>query len=361
LTKKAGKVIYKTKRQRKYTMKAVRLVEIGKPLQMQDIPIPKLDENDVLVEIKAAGICHSDVHYRAGTSPVGPLPQTLGHEIAGIIREKGSEVKNLKVGDRVCIHYLLSCGRCYFCAKGNEQFCKEGMMIGKHCDGGFAEYIAVPSRNVFPLPPEISFEEGAILMCSSSTSLHALHKAKLKPGESVAIFGAGGLGISAIQLAKAFGAIEVYAVDIDEYKLKIAEKYGAFPINSKKEDPVDKIYRLTGGKGADVALELVGLPEAMKQAVRSLAIFGRAVLVGITDRSFEIYPYKEIINKEAEIIGCSDRLLQELPLLIELTRRKKLDLSQVITEKIPLEADAINKAMDRMEKFDGGIRTVILP
>ena len=342
-------------------MKAVRLVEIGKPLEMQDIPVPKFGENDVLVEIKAAGICHSDVHYRAGVSPVGPLPQTLGHEIAGIIREKGSKVKDLEEGDRVCIHYLLSCGRCYFCTGGNEQFCKEGMMIGKHRDGGFAEYIAVPSRNAFPLPPEISFEEGAILMCSSSTSLHALRKAKLKPGENVAIFGAGGLGISAIQLAKAFGALEVYAVDVDEDRLKIAERYGAFPINSRKEDPVDKIYRTTDGEGVDVALELVGLPETIRQAVKSLAIFGRAVLVGITDRSFEIYPYKEIINKEAEIIGCSDHLLQEIPLLIELARRKKIDLSQIITEKIPLEAEAINKAMDRMEKFGSGIRTVILP
>lgn len=342
-------------------MKAVRLTKIGKPLELQEIPIPDTGERDVLVRVKAAGICHSDVHYRAGTSSVGSLPQTLGHEIAGIIEKAGSQVISPKIGDRVCIHYQLSCGDCYFCTRGNEQFCKIGMMIGKHCDGGFAEYITVPARNVLFLPEEIPFEQGAIMMCSSATSFHALKKARLEVGETVAVFGAGGLGISAIQIAKLFGALEVYSVDINEDKLKLAEKFGAIPINSSKEDPVSSIYQHTDQRGVDVALEVIGLPETMKQAVQSVAIFGRAALVGITDKPFEIDSYKELLGKEAEVIGCSDHLLQELPLLIEFVRKKKLDLHHVVTEKIPLQAALINEVMDKMEKFGNEVRTVICP
>lgn len=342
-------------------MKAVRLTGIGKPLELQEVPLPHPGERDVLVRVKAAGICHSDVHYRAGVSPVGPLPQTMGHEIAGIVEEIGSQVISPKIGDRVCIHYQLSCGDCYYCTSGNEQFCKHGMMIGKHCDGGYAEYIAVPARNTIFLPEEIPFEQGAVLMCSSATSFHALRKARLKTGETVAIFGAGGLGISAIQLARLFGALEIYSVDINKDRLKLAEKFGAIPINPTEEDPVASIYRQTNKRGVDVALEVIGLPETMRQAVQSLAVFGRAVLVGITDKSFEIHSYRELLGKETEVIGCSDHLLQELPLLIEFARRGNIDLSHVVTDKIPLEADFINEVMDKMERFSSEVRTVICP
>jgi D-arabinose 1-dehydrogenase-like Zn-dependent alcohol dehydrogenase len=342
-------------------MKAVRLTKIGKPLELQEIPIPKTGEKEVKVRVKAAGICHSDVHYRAGTSSVRVLPRTLGHEIAGIIEEVGSQVISQKVGDRVCIYYLLSCGDCYFCTRGHEQFCQRGMMIGKDCDGGYAEYITVPARNTLMLPKEIPFEQGAIMMCSSATSFHALKKARIEVGETVAVFGAGGLGISAIQLAKLFGALEVYSVDINEDKLKLAEKYGAIPINSSKEDPVSSIYRYTDQRGVDVALEVIGLPETMRQAVQSVGILGRVALVGITDRPFEIDSYKELVGKEVEVIGCAGHLLKELPLLIEFARKKKLDLNHAVTEKIPLKAELINEVMDKMEKFGNEVRTVICP
>ena len=342
-------------------MQAVQLVAIGEPLQMRQVPLPKMSGRDVLVRIKAAGICHSDVHYRAGTSPVGPLPQTLGHEIAGIVTDVGPQVTAVSVGDRVCLHYLVTCGECYYCSTGNEQFCVQGEMLGKHCDGGYAETIAVPARNAVPLPDEIPFEQGAILMCSSSTSFHALRKARLKAGETVAVFGAGGLGISAIQLARAFGALEVYAVDINEGKLKLTKKYGAIPVNASEGDPVAQIHRLTGGRGVDVALEVIGLPLTMRQATQSLAIFGRAVIVGVTDQPFEVDSYRDILGKEAEIIGSADHLLHELPLLLEFLRQGRLDLSEVVTKRIPLDANAINEAMDALEQFGGNVRTVIVP
>ena len=342
-------------------MKAVRLVAIGKPLQMQEVPVPSVGPKDVLVRVKAAGICHSDVHYRAGTSPVGSLPQTLGHEIAGVVEEAGPQVHSVAVGDRVCLHYLLTCGECRYCRQGHEQFCVEGRMLGKHVDGGYAEYIAVPARNAVHLADEVPFEAGAVLMCSSATSFHALRKASLQPGETVAVFGAGGLGMSAIQLARALGALAVYAVDINQARLALAETYGAIPVNAAHADPVAEIRRLTGARGVDVALELVGLPQTMAQSVQSLAVFGRAVMVGIAAEPLRIDSYRELIGKEAQVIGSADHLLWDLPVLVEFVRQGTLDLSRVVTQTLPLEAGAINEAMDALERFGGQVRSVITP
>jgi propanol-preferring alcohol dehydrogenase len=286
---------------------------------------------------------------------------TLGHEIAGVVAQVGDQVTTVKVGDRVCLHYLLSCGDCYYCSTGNEQFCAHGSMLGHYSDGGYAEYIVVPERNAVRLPDEIPFEHGAILMCSSATSFHALRKSRLKGGETAAIFGVGGLGISAVQLAYAFGALDVYAVDIDADKLRLAERYGAIPVDAGAGDPVAAIRALTHGRGVDVALELIGMPRTMRQALQSLAVMGRAVMVGISDRMLEIDTYRELLGKETELIGSNDHLLQELPLLLELARRGKLDLTDVVTATVPLDAAAINGVLDDLEHFRGGMRTVIVP
>ena len=234
-------------------------------------------------------------------------------------------------------------------------------MLGHYTDGGYAEYIAVPERNAFPLPDEIPFTQGATLMCASATSLHALRRSRLKGGETLAIFGAGGLGMSAIQLGRALGARDIYAVDIHADKLRLAEKYGAISVNAHENDPVEQIRKMSGGRGVDVALELIGLPETMHQAVQSLGVFGRAVVVGISDRPLEVDTYRELIGPESELIGSNDHLLQELPLLIELAQRGLLDLSEIVSHKILLDAQAINETLDAMEEFEGEIRTVITP
>ncbi len=342
-------------------MRALRLVETGKPLVMQEIPVPTVGPGDVLVSVKAAGICHSDAHYRAGRSPVYPLPMTLGHEVAGVVAQVGEQVMGIKEGDRVCVHYMATCGQCVYCNQGNEQFCTSGAMIGKYRDGGYAEYICVPARSVFQLPAEISFEQGAVLMCSSATSFHALQKARLRAGETVAIYGVGGLGMSAVQLARAFGALEVFAVDVRPVKLELARKFGAVPIHATELDPVTEIERLTHARGVDVALELVGSSLTMEQAFKSLAIKGRLAIAGLTERPFTIYPYRDLINKEAEIIGVSDHLAQELPKLLEWVRQGKLDLSEVITRTVPLEQEAVNQVLDSLEGFSEEVRVVILP
>jgi 2-desacetyl-2-hydroxyethyl bacteriochlorophyllide A dehydrogenase len=340
-------------------MKAVQMVEIGKPLQMREVQVPNIGEHDVLIQIKAAGICHTDEHYHSGVLPVAFMPLTLGHEVAGIVEQVGAHARSVKRGDRVGVHYLATCGVCRYCKGGNEQFCAKGEMIGKQRHGGYAEYLVMPAASVVKLPDDIPFEHAAIMMCSTATSFHALRKGRLKPGERVAVFGSGGVGISAIQLSYIMGASEVYAVDINDEKLKIAELHHAIPIYAVRENPVVTLMELTHGEGVDVALEMVGLPLTMKQAVLSLGKMGRAVMVGLSDQPFEVHVYKELLGKEAEIIGSSDHLLTEIPLVLDYARKRLLDLSNIVTCTIPLDADAINKTLQSLHDFHGDVRTVI--
>jgi propanol-preferring alcohol dehydrogenase len=342
-------------------MKAIRFIGVKQPLQMQEIPIPEIGGRDILVKVRAAGICHSDAHYRAGISPVRPVPLTLGHEVAGVVEKIGAQVTNVKIGDRVCLHYNLSCGDCHHCSTGNDQFCEKVLMLGHYMDGGYAEYISVPARNAIRLPDEIPFEQGATLMCASATAFHALRKSRLKGGERVAIFGAGGLGQSAVQLAKAFGALEVYAVDINEEKLKLAAQYGAIPVNSKLVNAVDEIKKLTHGKGVDVAIEMIGLQQTMKQAVQVAGVMARVIIVGLSNQPLEIDTYNELLGNEVELIGSNDHHLQELPLLVEMARKKVLDTSRIVTKTVPLDAKMVNQVLDDLEKFSGDVRTVIVP
>ena len=342
-------------------MKSIRMIEAGKPLELQEIPVPNIGEKDILVRVRAAGICHSDAHYRAGRSTMGMMPITLGHEVAGIVEKTGSQVTNIKLGDRVCLHYNITCGDCYYCSAGNEQFCDTVKMLGHHVDGGYMEYIAIPARNAIPLPEEIPFEAGATLMCASATAFHALRKSRVKAGETVAIFGVGGLGLSAIQLAKAMGAIEVYAVDIKQDKLELASEYNAIPIDASRVEAVEEIRKLTRGRGVDVAIEMIGLRNTMEQAIESVGNLGRAVMVGMNQQPISINTYRQVLGKEAEIIGSNDHLLQELPLLVDMARRKILDTSRVVSQVIPLDAGRINQRLDDLENFTSDVRAVIVP
>lgn len=342
-------------------MKAVRLVHGGQPLADADVPIPEIGPADVLIRVAAAGICHSDAHYRAGISKIDRLPLTLGHEVAGRVEKVGSDVMHLSAGDRVCVHYLVHCGSCEFCTRGLEQFCRSGQMIGKHRDGGYAEFISVPAANAFALPDEVPFEVGAIMMCSSATALHALNKSRFKPGESIAIFGCGGLGFSALQVARAFDCGDIYVIEINPAKLALTASMGAVAIDARSADPVEQIKEATGGRGVDVALELIGSAKTMRQAVLCLAPLGRAALVGLTAESMEIHPYTELINREVEIIGVSDHLATEIPALIEFARSGKLRFPPESLRSVNLDAVQINGALDALHHSIDHVRTLIVP
>lgn len=339
-------------------MKAIRLRQPGRPLVAEMLATPEPGPHEVRIRVRAAGICHSDEHYRAGVAPTR-LPCTLGHEVAGIVDACGGLVTGFSAGDRVCLDYLVSCGECGYCRAGQEPFCLRGEMIGKHRDGGFAEYVCIPERGVLPLPAGIPFELGAIMMCSSATALHALNKARVVSGDTIAVFGIGGLGVSAIQLARLRGVRTVYAVDLHPRKLELARTLGAIAVDAGTDDPVAVIRRLTDGRGVDAALELIGLPLTMQQAIRCLAVHGRAALAGLTDRQLSFSPYHDLLNREAEVIGVSDHLAAELRQLIGFVERGQLDLSAVVTRSVPLDAAVINGVLDELAAFGGDVRTVI--
>ncbi len=340
-------------------MKAIQIVAIGSPLEETVVPDPVPGPGEVVVGVRAAGICHSDAHYRAGTSAVGFTPITPGHEVSGIVVETGPGVHNVAVGDRVALHYLVTCGQCEYCVRGMEQFCLSGKMIGKHAHGGYADFVVVPAQNAIPIPDTVEFETAAVMMCSSATAFHALRRARVSAGDRVAVVGVGGLGMSAVQLARACGAVEVYAVDIDPEKLRQAAGCGAVPVNGAGGDAVRQIRDRTDGKGVDVSIEFAGLPLTQREAVEMLAVHGRAALAGITAKSFEVMSYATVLNREAEILGVSDHLRGELVTLLEFAARGLIDLGDVITERVPLASDNINRVLDSLDHFRGSTRAVI--
>ncbi len=342
-------------------MRAVRLHRIGEPLSVDEVPRPTPGPGEVLVDIKASGVCHSDLNYRDGVGTVGHLPIILGHEIAGVVAEVGEGVEDFEVGDRAVVHYVLSCGRCRYCSRGLENLCEHYAMIGKDVDGGFAEYIAVPARNLVKLPERLPLEQGAILGCAVSTPLHALRRADLKPGESVVVYGVGGLGVHAVQLAsKVFGAGLVIAVDVAEYKLELAKRLGADAIvNPRYEDPVERVREETDGRMADIVLDLVGRRETIMKGIECIGKGGRMVLVGIGPETITLSPYRTIIGREMSVIGVNDHLKSELYQLVDLLASGRLDLSASVTHRLPLEE--ANRAMEMLEKkLDNPIRIVLI-
>ena len=341
------------------TFRAVRLEAPGRPLVDARVDTAPPGPGEILVRVKAAGICHSDAHYRAGVGSTRH-PLTPGHEVAGVVEAAGPGVASPRAGDRVCLHYLVTCGDCSDCRAGREQSCATGEMIGKDRDGGFAELVRVPARNAHPLPDAVPFEHGAILMCSSATALHALRKARVQAGETVAVFGVGGLGVSAIQLARALGADTVFAVDVNPSKLALAARLGARPVDAGACDPVAAIRAATGGRGVDAALELVGFARTMEQAVETLAPRGRAALAGLTREKISLAPYPGFLGREAEIVGVSDHLASEIGELLGFVQRGQLDLSAAVTRVVPLDARAINGVLDDLEAFRDGVRAVIV-
>lgn len=336
-------------------MHALQIASLGHPLEATTLPDPVPGPGEVLVTVQAAGICRSDVHYRSGHRPVPLLPLVPGHEVAGVIAAVGSGVQR-QVGERVCLHYLVTCGQCPACRRGAEQFCESGQMVGLDRQGGYAAAIVVPARNAHPVPDGVSIEAAAVMMCSTATSLHAMRRGDLAPGERVAVIGAGGLGMSAIQLATILGASMVFAVDVNPVKLAAAERWGAIPVDGTG----DVVAMLQERGGVDVAVEMVGSAALAGVAVGALAPGGRAVAVGITTDEFPLDPFRDLVRSERSIVGAADHLSSETDEVLAFAASGRLDVDGVITRRVPLEAAAVNDALDGLEGFGDDIRTVIV-
>ena len=331
------------------SMVAARLHTIGERLSIDRVSVPDIAPDEVLVDVRASGICHSDINYRNGIAPVGKLPITLGHEISGIIERTGAKVKEFRPGDRVLVHYIVSCGRCVYCKTGRENYCAGYRMIGKDVDGGFAEYVKVPARSILKIPRGFPFEQAATMGCAVPTAYHALRRGRVKQGDTVVLFGVGGLGLHAVQLAaKAFRAGLIIAVDIQDWKLKQARSFGAKEtVNAANQDVNEAIKKATDGKFADVVVDFVGHETTVEQAISSVGKGGRMVLVGIGAKSIQLSPYETIIGKEMEIVGVDDHLKTELIQLVKLVRNGRIRLSHSVTHKVSL-AD-INSGFEILE------------
>jgi 2-desacetyl-2-hydroxyethyl bacteriochlorophyllide A dehydrogenase len=340
-------------------MTAARLHEIGQKLRVDSIEIPEIGVSDVLVSVKAAGICHSDINYRDGIAPVAKLPITLGHEIAGVVAKAGAKVRTISEGDGVCIHYVLSCGHCQDCTSNRENYCKEYQMIGKDVDGGLAEYVRIPARNLLKLPASIPYEQGAILGCAVSTAFHALRRGRIAQGEAVVVYGVGGLGAHAVQLAaRVFGAARIIAVDLTKKKLDLAKRFGATDVvDASTDDPAEKVEEATGGKFAGLVLDFVGRSVTIEKAIQCVRKGGRLVIVGIGSQDIRLSPYRTLIGREMELIGVNDHLRVELAELIELAASRKLDLSSSVTHKIQLEQ--ANLGMQMLEEEPENVLRIV--
>lgn len=340
-------------------MNAVQLLEVGG--EMVDVELPELvpGPGEIVVAVKAAGICHSDEHYRSGAVPLRRLPLTPGHEVAGTVRARGPGVTTPEVGERVALHYLVSCGECDRCRRHGEQFCERGEMLGKDRDGGYAGEVLVPAWNAVPIPENLSTEVAAVMMCSTSTAYHALQLSALREGESVGILGFGGLGVSALHLARALGAGAVFAFDRSPEKLRFAVGAGAAAIATDSGGIEAEVRDRTGGRGLDVVLDFVGSPTLSTEALRCLAPSGRFMLVALSQDPFAFNPYRDVLAKEARIIGCSDHLRSELVDLFRLTESGRLDLGGVVTRRVPLRAREVNEVLRDLASTTSHFRSVI--
>lgn len=340
-------------------MKAARLNRFNEALSIEERPVPRPGPGEVVVAVKACGVCGSDLTIIHGGLKTA-LPRTLGHEIAGTVAELGEDCKSTAVGSRVVIYIARGCGRCGPCRSGEEFCCTEGSeRIGVTLDGGFAEYVLVPEANLIPLPDTLSFEVGAVLTDAVATCLHALEDVgKLVPGEVVAIFGVGGLATAAIQIVKMHGC-RVLAISRSTAKRALALSLGADEAiaGGETEDVVRAIRAQTSGLGADVALQLVADPEVDSQAIASLATFGRAILVGFTSKSFTTDSLGMIL-KQLTITGSRGMTRDNIRRAIHLAQTGAISLEPLLQAQRPLSQ--INEVI---EEFRAGklLRAIIKP
>jgi len=339
-------------------MRALVLSEY-KHLDVRDVPEPAVGDADVLVRVRACGICGSDVHGYDGSSGRRIPPAVMGHEAAGVVERIGVAVQRVGPGDRVTFDSTVSCGRCDYCRAGRSNLCDRRKVLGVSCAdyrraGAFAELVAVPEHIVYRLPDEVSFEHAAMVE-PVSVAVHAVARAPM-PARNAVVVGAGTIGLLVIQALRAAGAGRVIAVDVDEGKLALARRLGAeVALNPTGVDLPSEVRRLTEG-GADVALECVGATEPIQTAVACVRKGGSVVLVGNVSPGIEL-PLQAVVTGELTLLGtCASN--GEYPRAIELLRTGAIDVRPLITLVAPLADGAA--MFERLYAREPGLMKVIL-
>ncbi len=310
-----------------------------KKLELADMPLPEAGPHDLLVRVKACGICGSDVHGFDGSTGRRQPPIVMGHEAAGVVAEVGSAVRDFKPGDRVTFDSTVYCGDCYFCRRGDVNLCDRRQVLGVSCNefrrhGAFAEYVAVPERIAAKLPDSVPFEHAAMIE-AVSIAVHAVNLTPIPLAASAVVVGSGMIGLLAIQALRLAGCGQVMAVDIDDAKLEMAARLGADAgFNPRRTDVPAAVRERTAGRGADVALEVVGATEPVRTAIASVRKGGAVTLVGNLSPAVEL-PLQMVVTRQIRLQGsCASS--GEYPACIELLARGAIQVQPLISAVAPL-------------------------
>ena len=346
-------------------MRAAVLTATGAPVEIEELRDPAPRAGEVLVEVTTCGVCHTDLHVMKGEVAF-PLPAVLGHEVSGVVAEVGAGVRRVRAGDRVVASFIMPCGYCSRCVRGQEDLCEtffamnrlkgtlydgetrlfrpDGSPVSMYSMGGLAERCVVPETDVFAVPDSLRLEDVAILGCSSLTAYGALRNAAdLRVGDTVAIVATGGVGSSLVQLSAAFGASDIIAIDISEEKLDAAAKLGAtHTVNSRVADPVEAVRAITAGRGVDVAFEVLGSAATFATAASVVADGGRVVVVGIAPAGVagEI-DLSRLPRRQLKVLGSyGGRPRTDMPALLSLVERGVLSPERVVSRRFGLDQAA---------------------
>jgi len=341
-------------------MKALVLKEYNK-LQYEDVAEPRIGEEDVLLDVKACGICGSDVHGVDGSTGRRVPPVIMGHEAAGVIAEAGRRVRDWKPGDRVTFDSTVWCGECWHCRRGEVNLCERRKVLGVSCDeyccnGAFAQYVAVPSRILYRLPEGLDFSRAAMVE-PVSIAVHAVRLARPEIRETAVVIGAGMIGLLALMVLKASGCASVVAADTDKSKLERARECGA-DLALDPADPGfhDAVLSMSNGRGADMAFEAVGVSAAVQSTVQSVRRGGRVVLVGNFSPKIEL-PLQAVVTRQISLLGsCASQ--GEYPACLGLIASGALALDKLLSAEAPLSEGAA--WFDRLYRREPGLMKVIL-
>jgi L-iditol 2-dehydrogenase len=309
-------------------------------VRIEEMPVPTINENELLVKVKASGICGSDVMewYRIKKAPL-----VLGHEIAGEIVKTGKNVKKFKKGDRVFVTHHVPCNECSFCKNDQQTLCHT-LHNTKFYPGGFAQYLRVPEINIrygtFILPGEVSFDEGTFIE-PLACAVRGFKVARYKKGQTVLVLGSGMAGLLNIKLAKAYGAKKIFATDIDSYRLKLAKKMGADVIINAKENIAEQIKKNNNGKLADFVILCAGVSNAVRQAIECVEFGGTILWFAMTPPGVEVsIPFFDLWNKQIKTYSTYAGAGEDIVEAIDILKKEKIDVNDMITHKLPLKETA---------------------
>jgi L-iditol 2-dehydrogenase len=320
-------------------MKAL-VLSAYKQLDLQDLPMPQPAEDDLLIRIKACGICGSDVHGYDGSTGRRIPPIVMGHEAAGVVESVGSAVSNFRVGDRVTFDSTVYCGKCFFCLRGLHNLCDNREIIGVSTPsfrrmGAFAEFVAVPARIAYPLPENMPFSHAALIE-AASVAVHATSLTPIALDDTAVVVGAGMIGLLTLQAVRQAGAGRVFVLDVDDTRLELARSLGATQtFNSRNADVIPQILEQTSGRGADVAMECVGITDAVRLALDGVRKGGAVTLVGNVAPNIELH-LQSVVARQIRLQGsCAS--CGEYPASISMMARGAISVEPMISALVPLE------------------------